>query len=146
MSALATSQDIDYQKYLTEHRKDLEKGYDHAQDEYDKTVLSLSAGALGVSFVFLKDVIGGKAIANPELLVAAWMAWAFSSLLVLISFYSSGQAMLKAIRQMDAGAVATLPGGWITRFTRALNIASGILFFTGLMLITRFVSLNLTSR
>jgi hypothetical protein len=106
----------------------------------------LSGGALGVSFIFLKDVIGSKPIAVPGLLIAAWSAWAASSLAVLFSFHLSHLALRKAISQVDDGSIAkgTKPGGAYARVTAWLNAAGAILFFAGVVLIVSFASFNLT--
>ncbi len=60
-----------------------------SQDDFDKTVLSLSGGALGISFAFVKDMIGENPIVHPTWLWLSWVIWAFSSLAVLASFFMS---------------------------------------------------------
>jgi hypothetical protein len=41
--------------HTSDYRSLLVQTWQKAQDDFDKAVLSLSGGALGVSFIFLKD-------------------------------------------------------------------------------------------
>jgi hypothetical protein len=41
-----------------QYRALLVQTWQKTQDDIDKAILSLSGGALGVSFVFLKDIVG----------------------------------------------------------------------------------------
>mgnify|MGYP006172313013 CR=1 FL=1 len=82
---------------MAAYRQSLIEAEKQGQDSFDKTVLSLSGGALGISFVFIKDIIGVGAIVLPHLLLAAWVCWALSMLAILVSFYTSNRALRKAI-------------------------------------------------
>lgn len=71
-----------------------------AQDDYDKAVLTLSGGALGVTFGFLKDLVSP----NPAwkvLLLLAWISWALSISAVMWSFYASRRNIENRIRHLD---------------------------------------------
>ena len=61
---------------LAAYRLHLVAAEQKAQEDFDKTILSLSGGALGVSFVFLKDIVGPEHVAAPAWLFAAWLTWA----------------------------------------------------------------------
>ena len=74
---------------LADYRKWLVAAEQKSQEDFDKTVLTLSGGALGVSFVFLKDVIGPQPIVMSCFLMVAWAAWAFSTFSVLTSYFLS---------------------------------------------------------
>ena len=129
---------------LREYRQSLVAAEQKCQDDFDKTVLSLSGGALGVSFIFVKDIVGSNPISNSSWLLLAWLAWAFSSLAVLMSFFSSHLALRKAIQQCDNGTIyGQKPGGLLSDLTRNLNAAGALLFFCGLCLMTAFVFKNL---
>jgi hypothetical protein len=45
------------------YRKHLVDSCQKSQEAYDKAVLALSAGALGVTINFVKDIIGGHPVA-----------------------------------------------------------------------------------
>src|SRR5262245_25066253 len=70
------------------YRTHLIESWQKSQVAYDKAVLALSAGALGVTINFVKDIIGGPPIAM-WLLVLAWIAWAVSCAAILYSHFSS---------------------------------------------------------
>jgi hypothetical protein len=127
---------------LSSYRQHLVLAEQKAQDDYDKTVLSLSGGALGVSFAFVDKFIKG-AIVRPDLLVAGWTSWAISLALVLVSFYVSRIALHKAIDQTDRAEIRSArPGGFASLVLHGCNSGSGISFLAGLVLVLRFVWLN----
>ena len=73
-----------------------------AQDAYDQVLFKLSAGALGLSFIFMAQIAGD----DPRKIWAlgwAWGLWILSLVCVLLSHFSSERAMDKAIEQLDAG-------------------------------------------
>ena len=118
-----------------------------AQEEFDKTVLSLSGGGLGVSFVFLKDVIGSAPAVSPYFLTAAWVAWAMSILAVLFSYHLSHRTIHRMIEQIDAGqGDAPGFGGWHASITQWLNAIGAVLFVVGVLSITVFACVNFTHK
>jgi len=132
---------------LAEYRQWLVVAEQKSQEAFDKTVLSLSGGALGISFVFLKDVIGSNPVLEPHYLITAWISWALSALSVLFSFYLSQLALRHAIKQIDAGTIYTeLAGGYYSKTTSVLNALGAILFFIGVCCITIFAQSNLSNR
>lgn len=132
---------------MGDYRKFLVAAEQKSQEDFDKTVLSLSGGALGISFVFLKDVIGTNTIQFPSLLLAAWICWAFSSLSVLLSFHMSRLALRVAIGQVDNGTIyKATPGGKYASLTAGLNVAGALLFVAGIVSITAFVAFNVPSK
>ena len=64
-----------------------------SQEQYDKTVIMLSTGALGLSFAFIKDVVDIKVASNINLLTGAWICFTLSVLSVLLSFLASKYAL-----------------------------------------------------
>jgi hypothetical protein len=129
---------------VTEYRNLLVKTEQASQSEFDKGVLALSGGALGLSFAFTKDIIGTAHITQSIYLLIAWTAWTASSISVLMSFFTSQRACRKAIRQLDtAGKVPPRPGGWLDYGTEVLNVAGLVLFVVGLIMMVIFLSHNL---
>ena len=115
-----------------------------AQDDFDKTVLTLSGGALGVTFAFIKDIIGSKPTINSEYIFYAWLAWGISVSAVLLSFYFSHLALREAIKQIDSGKVYGVRlGGWYDSITGILNAVGAILFVVGVIFAAIFAHLNL---
>ena len=62
-------------KALADYRQHLVLAAQKAQDDYDKTLLSLSGGALGVSFAFVDKFVKAGVVQNPRLLIFAWVCW-----------------------------------------------------------------------
>lgn len=132
---------------LSDYRKHLQTSEQKSQEDFDKTVLSLSGGALGISFVFLKDVIGPNPVVSPNLLFAAWIAWGSSTFCVLASYYASHLALRRAIRQIDDGTIRNQkPGGAFRRLTALLNAAGALLFLAGVFAIVFFANANLKTK
>jgi hypothetical protein len=132
---------------LADYRKWLVAAEQKSQEDFDKTVLALSGGALGISFVFLKDVVGPQPIVLPGFLLAAWLTWAFSTFAVLTSYYLSHLALRRAISQVDDGTIYKQPpGGAFACWTAALNAIGAILFLVGVCCITVFAGFNLSSK
>ena len=130
-----------------EYRQWLVSAEQKAQEDYDKTILTLSGGALGISFAFIKDILGDNPIIHSTWLVAAWALWALSTSAVLSSFFVSRLALRKAITQCDDRTIfKTSPGGFYTTILRVLNISAAALFFTGVCVMAGFVNSNIQSR
>ena len=132
---------------LSDYRRHLQTAEQKSQEDFDKTVLSLSGGALGISFVFLKDVIGPNPVVHPDLLFAAWVAWGTSTFCVLASYYASHLALRRAIRQIDEGTIRNQkPGGFFRNVTAVLNAAGAVLFLVGVFAIVFFANANLKTK
>jgi len=129
---------------IKKYRSQLETLEQKAQDDFDKTVLSLSGGALGISFAFVKDIVDFTSATNSILLFLAWMSWGLSVLLVLVSYFTSHLALRKAIKQVDSGSIRTSkPGGTADTLTEICNALGGLLFIIGVVFISIFVWHNL---
>lgn len=131
------------------HRQFLVAAEQKAQEDYDKTVIALSGGALAVSFAFVKDILGEGAIQQTESLVAAWLLWALSLTAVLTSFYLSRWALRRSIESCDAwerGEDCDSPGGRFVVPLRIMNAASALLFIAGVIAMTTFVAVNFRDR
>lgn len=125
-----------YRKHLIESRK-------KAQENYDSTILKLSGGALGISFAFLKNVVGPAPYQFTEVLLGAWICWGASLAVVIFSFLMSSSALSHAISQVDLGVVPGKPGGWRSTATEYSNYFGGILFVAGIMLTVFFAYHNM---
>jgi len=131
-------------KRLSEYRTSLVSVEQKAQEEFDKTILALSGGGLGISFAFVKDIVGPQPLAHSWLLLASWTMWALSVASVLFSFFTSNLALRKAIKQVDTDTIyEERVGGGFDTITIILNGLGGVLFFTGLILQVIFVGFNL---
>jgi hypothetical protein len=110
-----------------------------SQDAYDKTVLALSAGALGVTISFVKEIVGGHPVLL-RLLLVAWICWGISCATVLYSHFSSVAAHNEAIAALDENREPNIGSD---KATKILNLVSGALFLLGLLLFCVFAYINL---
>jgi hypothetical protein len=127
-----------------EYRKLLIEAERKSQEDYDKTVLSLSGGALGISFIFIKDITGPGPVTSAWLLLVAWLFWATSSIAILISYYTSSQLLRDYIARCDDGTIYEnrTPGKYFT-ITKALNVLGATTFMAGVLAMAVFVFNNL---
>jgi hypothetical protein len=131
-------------EHLQQYRSHLVLAEQKAQEDFDKTVLSLSGGALGVSFAFVRDIVGPGPLAHPGYLFLAWSSWGISVTVVLASYFLSQLALRRAIVQVDSGHIYKgRPGGPFALATAICNATGGILFLFGVVLMTLFVRFNL---
>lgn len=129
---------------LEQYRAWLSKLEVESQRSYDKAILTLSGGALGVTISFLKNVLHTGSPTAMGFLLASWACWGASLASVLYSFYSSNLALRKAIKQMDLGTITEeQPGGAYDVATAMLNAASGIFFLAGTFLFVYFAYANM---
>ena len=127
-----------------EYRELLISTLQKTEDSYDKAVLTLSGGALGISFAFVKNIIGTEQIFYPNFLFYSWLCWGFSVTFALFSFFFSILSLKKAIQQLDLGKIYNeRPGSYWSVITSLLNIFGGLLFLIGVIFISVFALKNL---
>ena len=113
-------------------------------ESFDKTVLTLSGGALGLSMTFLKNIVGPANEAQILWLTIAWGCWAFSLVLTLSSFWLSARAMRKAVRQLDNWKLGQeRPGGSWDWATENFTLLGGVAFILGVIAMITFIQRNL---
>ncbi len=131
------------QELAAEYRRQLVDIEQKSTEAFDKAVLSLSGGALGLSIAFLNNTNAPNASERANFLLGAWILWAASLILTLISFWSSSRAMQMAITQLDEGRLAQEhPGGIWDRSTKLLTPLAGVGFIGGVVLMIVFVHSN----
>jgi hypothetical protein len=60
-------------KELADYRNFIVQAKQKSIDSYDKSLLTLSGGALAISLIFIENVIGASPMAVPLLLILAWI-------------------------------------------------------------------------
>jgi hypothetical protein len=131
---------------LQEYRQYLVSAKQQAQNNYDKHLISLSGGALGISIAFIHNIVGNHILIYTGYLLSAWSLWTAAIALMLISFFTSRIAFDIAIKQVDTGVVwKEHVGGVWDRITAVVNILSGLCFLSGVISIIIFIIHNLWS-
>jgi hypothetical protein len=134
----------EFDTQISTYRQSLLELEQKMQSSYDKAVMTLSGGALGVSMSFLKDVVGTQNVQGGKFLLAAWICWGLSVTGTLASFYTSSCALRKAVQQTDDKTIyLELCGGRFNLLTKILNFGAGLLFLAGVASIVVFVAHNL---
>jgi hypothetical protein len=116
-----------------------------SQSTFDKTLVTLAGGALGVSLAFVKDLLGGYLPVAPAYLLTAWLLWTVSLASTLTSHYTSAGALRRAIRSLDRGEMAGPSNNWADKLTGLLNATALLSFLAGLVAAGVFVFHNLRS-
>jgi len=97
---------------MDEYRTYLIASKQTSQNTLDKYLISLSSGSLGLSIVFVNNIIKNNPIYCKSLLTISWILFSMTILIVLISFLSSINSFSKAISQTDSGKIESEgPGG-----------------------------------
>jgi len=127
----------------TEYRKAILEAEPRSQQAFDKTVMALSSGALGVSFAFVDKIVRPGSPVAMSYIAAAWFCWVGSLTLVLVSHYFSALAMRKTVKQIDTDVLHKQhPGGWYDYAIVVLNPLGAASFVAGAILAGLFVLEN----
>lgn len=128
-----------------QYRDHLVSAEQRSVEQYDKALLTLSASALGLSFTFLRQIVGDRQLVLPGVLFAAWLSWALSLASVLVSFYVSHKALRKAIAEVDSDTLTTgkTPARRLSCVTELATALGGVFFLIGVLLMAVFVWKNL---
>jgi hypothetical protein len=117
---------------------------DHqASLDFDKAIMTLSGGALGLSITFLHDIVPKPLPQTIIWLWVGWIAFAASLALILVSYLFSMAALTKAIKQVDDGTIyKTKTGGLANLITIALNYLSALGVLVGVIGLVGFALSN----
>jgi hypothetical protein len=133
--------DVNYQVYIDE-RKALVKAEQACADHFDKGIMTLAAGALGISLVFIEKIAPTP---DPKTLNLLYMAW-FSLVLSLLATLSSlltGQYAFRRARVIlenkffPEQTSGNSKNGWAI-FSQILNWSSVVMFITGAITLALF--------
>jgi hypothetical protein len=134
---------LDRETYLG-HRQSLFDGAGEAQQNLDKALLALSAGAFGLSIAFVSQVEPAGAVI---LMYRAWIAFGLSILCELASFVTAKWAHQKDVVILDEDYERLANSERRSRWnvaTTALNTLAGLGFVSGAVCFTLFVARNVT--
>lgn len=117
---------------------------DHAaSQDYDKAVMALAGGALGLSLSFIKDVVKEPVPGSVAWIAASWMLLTIALLSTLVSMLASQRALRTAMRQLrGGGGAADHPGGAWSRVTHVCNASAALMLVLGLAGMICFATLN----
>jgi hypothetical protein len=113
-----------------------------SQQAYDKAVLILSGGALGLSLVVVKDYLGLRGGGGAGLMALAMLCWALSVSCILFSSASSRKVLRSAIRRVDGGGPSPHLDELSDRVASGLSTGSGVLFLVGVAFFAAYVAIE----
>lgn len=87
----ANNADVNYQVYLDERRSLVDGEFEESK-LFDRAILSLAAGAFGLTLTFIRHMVPSIKAGTLWMLVCAWIGFSASLLSTLISFLTSQSA------------------------------------------------------
>lgn len=133
------------QRQYEAYRDHLHTALQSAHEQYDRAILTLSTGLLGLSVTFIKSDSATAAPPLRCLLVLSWVFLLLAIISTLVSFLFSQRALRKALNDahelyiLKRNEVLQKKNVW-SQATELLNAASGCFFLTGALLTVLFVT------
>jgi hypothetical protein len=126
----------------------LQEGRHAAYEQFDKALLTLSAGALGLSVTFIKDIVPLSTAVQIGLLFGSWCLFALAILSTLASFIASQRAFDRSLRDAEeyylhGNSSARARHGMALTVTQVLNWSSTVSFVIALVLTILFATQNI---
>jgi hypothetical protein len=119
----------------------LNKAYIESSSQFDKQVLYIASGALGISLAFIKDIVKLDVATNKNLLLFSWISFGTVILICILSHYTSLKAINFRIENLYQKKDKTSK-----RFdfsTKLFNVLMIILLAVGLILLNTFIGINI---
>ena len=129
---------------LKKYRWHLIEARQKTAESVSKYLLTISSGAIAFSLSFVTGYIKGHSLDCTALLVMAWISWAMTIALTIISFYTSLKSIDVALRQTDRESIyEEKPGGIFASATELLGGLAGFFFLSGVVFMIVFTSINM---
>jgi hypothetical protein len=137
-------------KAYLEERKLLIELERSGSESFDKTITTLSAGALGLSITFIHEIAPTPRGETIWLMIVAWSGFGLALLVTLFSFLLSQSAMRKQRELLDEDYKGIQnPEGrpsWTAKVTNILNWSSIVFFTVGVISLATFTVENLPEK
>jgi len=131
-------------KTRKEIRNELMNSAHDLHRRFDKTLITLSGGALAISLSFIQNVIGGEKAISKIYALLAWCSWAFSLTSILLALYFATLHYGDAIRKLDKGDLDNNKA--VIKYSKLipyLNKIGTIFFMIGVFLFIIFTYKNI---
>jgi hypothetical protein len=124
-----------------EYWRQLYETYKESAQQFDKQILYISSGALGVSMSFITDIVEMKLASHKFLLSISWIVLAFIILVSLTSHYISMKALNYKMenRNNDGDKKSSFYNGIVSK----LNVIMLLGLPIGIILLICFITLNI---
>ena len=124
----------------------LETTRQKSQEFYDKAILTLSGGALGVTISIRKDFasVTVATAATQNDILTAWYLWVFSIIFILSSYFFSIIGIDHALSSLRSNNLNTeIPGGVFDIVTQVLNFLAGVCFVAGCIVAITYINTSM---
>lgn len=123
--------------------QELYKVLNYSNEQFDKNVLFIASGALGVSFAFVDKLIPDmeKAIVKNSL-INAWYCFAAVIFISLVSHFIASLSIRWSIANYEKKNWTKKMGYW-NWLIRSLNVLMVIGLFMGTLLLINFINQNI---
>jgi len=144
------SKDFEYKVYLEERKSLIEAELEQSR-LFDRAILTLSAGAFGLSLAFIRKIAPSIKMGSQFLLISSWICFSLSILSTLVSFLTSQSACSRQREILESeyfnhnkekdknNFKKNKPAIW----TKKLNIISIVTFILGVVFLAIFSMINL---
>lgn len=112
---------------------------------YDRAVLTLSGGAIGVSLVVFKDYLKLRGGVGSVLIALALLCWGLSVFCTLFSSARSRKVLSRAVAWLNEGLAPARLNELSGRVASRVNTASSILFLFGVTFFAIYVAIEPTT-
>lgn len=126
-----------------EQRSKLSATYSKIWEDYDKLVIALSGGALGISITFFEKFIGSKKAADISDLLLAWNCWTVSLATILLSYLSSIGAYWYLFKDYETRIKSKRPGGYFDLIRSIMGLLAGFFLILGIVFMHNFANANI---
>jgi len=146
---MENKEDNNQESALIEYQKELNLLFQKSQDAFEKQLSFISAGALGISFTFLKGIIGTEEPKFKWMLAIAWAMLVLTLILNCLSHNFAARqhnAGIGEIRKTLYGGINAYDHVLIEKRNRCISIINYcniILLLIGIASMTVFVYLNI---
>lgn len=155
LSAAASAPDVggsqspdEWTKGYTSFREELVKKQNSNSENYDKSILTLASGGLGLSLAFIKDVVPIASVTCRTVLIQSWFLFVGAIVVTIVSFQTSQAAIRTSLDHAEKyylqrrDEYVNARNVWVN-VTDMLNILSGVLFVAAILWTAYFVAMNL---
>lgn len=125
-----------------EYWNQLFQTYKESATLFEKNLLYITSGALGVSFTFLSDIVNLESAKYFWLLIFAWSLFTIVIFISLIAHYLS---MKSLNHEMKHFLEKSKPNNNFNKLVKKLNLSMIFGLFFGLIFLVLFITINLTS-
>jgi hypothetical protein len=124
------------------YEQELYKTLNYSNEQFDKHILFIASGALGISFAFIEKIVDLENASCKNLLINSWYLFAAVVFISLLSHFVSIMALRWNIRNYNKDKESWITTCW-NLTVRSLNIIMMLGLLLGTILLIKFISVNI---